>query len=108
MVSESVFSCGAVLNIPGSDDDPLVPGHGADDSGRVLGFRPDFIEHQLAHAIRDPNGRAYNRTAFLSERRRMMQVWADDLDRLQAGNEVTETRRVSESPRSISDVVGPS
>ena len=34
----------------------------------VLGFRPDFIEHQLAHAVRDPNGRAYNRTAFLPER----------------------------------------
>ncbi len=30
----------------------------------VLGFRPDFIEHQLAHAVRDTNGRAYNRTAF--------------------------------------------
>ena len=36
----------------------------------VLGFRPDFIEHQLAHAVRDPNGRAYNRTAFRPERRR--------------------------------------
>ena len=31
----------------------------------VLGFRPDFIEHQLAHAVRDPNRLAYNRTAFL-------------------------------------------
>ena len=30
----------------------------------VLGFRPDFIEHQLAHAVRDPNGRAYNRTGL--------------------------------------------
>ncbi|HEX3949419.1 MAG TPA: integrase family protein [Steroidobacteraceae bacterium] len=39
----------------------------------VLGFRPDFIEHQLAHAVRDPNGRAYNRTAHLEERRKMMQ-----------------------------------
>ena len=38
----------------------------------VLGFRPDFIEHQLAHEVRDPNGRAYNRTAFLPERRVMM------------------------------------
>ena len=28
----------------------------------VLGFRPDFIEHQLAHRVRDPLGRAYNRT----------------------------------------------
>ena len=53
----------------------------------MLGFRPDFIEHQLAHAVRDPNGRAYNRTAFLPERRRMMQEWADYLDRLLASEE---------------------
>lgn len=48
----------------------------------VLGFRPDFIEHQLAHAIRDPLGRAYNRTTHLKERRKMMQGWADYLDNL--------------------------
>ncbi|BAZ94070.1 integrase [Thiohalobacter thiocyanaticus] len=54
----------------------------------VLGFRPDFIEHQLAHAVRDPNGRAYNRTAHLRERRKMMQKWADYLDKLKAGAEV--------------------
>ena len=54
----------------------------------VLGFRPDFIEHQLAHAVRDPNGRAYNRTAFLPERRTMMQEWADYLDRLKAETEI--------------------
>jgi integrase len=36
----------------------------------VLGVRPDFIEHQLAHAARDPNGRAYNRTAHLVERKK--------------------------------------
>jgi integrase len=47
-----------------------------------LGVRPDFIEHQLAHAVRDPNGRAYNRTAHLDERRGMMQKWADYLDAL--------------------------
>ena len=51
----------------------------------VLGVRPDFIEHQLAHAVRDPNGRAYNRTAHLPERRKMMQQWADYLDKLKAG-----------------------
>jgi len=50
----------------------------------VLGFRPDIIEHQLAHAVRDPNGRAYNRTAFLPERCQMMQRWADYLDKLKA------------------------
>jgi hypothetical protein len=47
-----------------------------------LQVRPDFIEHQLAHAVRDPNGRAYNRTAHLVERRKMMQMWADYLDDL--------------------------
>ncbi|MGH8118334.1 MAG: tyrosine-type recombinase/integrase [Rhodanobacteraceae bacterium] len=50
-----------------------------------LGFRPDYIEHQLAHAVRDANGRAYNRTSFLPERRKMMQAWADYLDTLRAG-----------------------
>ncbi|MHB1051482.1 MAG: tyrosine-type recombinase/integrase [Thiobacillus sp.] len=54
----------------------------------VLGFRPDLIEHQLAHAVRDPNGRAYNRTAHLPDRRKMMQAWADYLDKLKAGAEV--------------------
>jgi integrase len=54
----------------------------------VLGIRPDFIEHQLAHAVKDPNGRAYNRTAHLPERRKMMQQWADYLDKLKAGAEV--------------------
>lgn len=50
----------------------------------VLQVRPDFIEHQLAHAVRDPNGRAYNRTTYLEERRVMMQTWADYLDGLKA------------------------
>ena len=50
----------------------------------VLQIRPDFIEHQLAHAVKDPNGRAYNRTAHLSERRKMMQQWADYLDELKS------------------------
>jgi integrase len=50
----------------------------------VLGVRPDFIEHQLAHAVRDPNGRAYNRTAHLPARKEMMQLWADYLDELKA------------------------
>ena len=54
----------------------------------VLRFRPDFIEHQLAHVVRDPNGRAYNRTAFLPERRRMMQERADYLHRLKVGEEI--------------------
>ncbi len=65
----------------------VMTGHGFRAMARTLldeelGFRPDFIEHQLAHAVRDPNGRAYNRTAHLEERKKMMQVWADYLDEL--------------------------
>lgn len=56
----------------------------------VLGVRPDLIEHQLAHAVKDPNGRAYNRTAHLPERRKMMQQWADYLDKLKAGAEIIQ------------------
>ena len=48
----------------------------------VLGERYDLIEHQLAHVVRDPNGRAYNRTQHLQERHRMMERWANYLDEL--------------------------
>ena len=54
----------------------------------VLDFPPHLIEHQLAHAVRDPLGRAYNRTAHLPERRKMMQAWADYLDALATGAKV--------------------
>ncbi|KTD04162.1 tyrosine-type recombinase/integrase [Legionella feeleii] len=52
----------------------------------ILHIRPDYIEHQLAHAVRDPNGRAYNRTSHLLERKVMMQKWADYLDGLKSQN----------------------
>ena len=54
----------------------------------VLGERVDLIEHQLAHTVKDTNGRAYNRTAHLPERRKMMQLWADYLDKLKVCAEV--------------------
>ena len=68
-------------------DSTMITAHGFRAMARtlldeVLGFRPDFIEHQLAHAVRDPLGRAYNRTSHLQERVKMMQVWADYLDSL--------------------------
>ena len=44
-----------------------------------LKYRVDYIEHQLAHAVKDPLGRAYNRTKHLSERIEMMQAWAEFL-----------------------------
>ena len=58
----------------------------------VLGERVDLIEHQLAHAVKDPNGRAYNRTAHLPARREMMQRWADYLDQLRIGAKVIPFR----------------
>ncbi len=54
----------------------------------VLGERVDLIEHQLAHAVRDANGTAYNRTAHLPARRMMMQRWADYLDTLRTGGDI--------------------
>jgi len=48
----------------------------------VLGERVDLIEHQLAHKVRDPLGRAYNRTSFLPERHRLLQRWGDYCDGL--------------------------
>lgn len=48
----------------------------------VLGYRPDIIEHQLAHRVKDPLGRAYNRTSHLDQRKEMMQAWADYLEEL--------------------------
>lgn len=65
----------------------MVTAHGFRATARTLldevqAERVDLIEHQLAHAVRDPNGRAYNRTAHLQARREMMQRWADYLDEL--------------------------
>lgn len=79
----------AALRRMGFDKDTMT-GHGFRAMARTvldetLHFRPDYIEHQLAHAVRDPNGRAYNRTTHLPERRKMMQAWADYLDTLKAG-----------------------
>lgn len=58
----------------------------------VQGERVDLIEHQLAHAVKDVNGRAYNRTAHLPARKEMMQRWANYLDQLRAGGEVIQLR----------------
>lgn len=59
----------------------------------VLEERVDLIEHQLAHAVKDTNGRAYNRTTHLSARREMMQRWADYLDKLRKSAEVVQLKK---------------
>ncbi|WP_038212805.1 tyrosine-type recombinase/integrase [Xenophilus azovorans] len=47
-----------------------------------LEVEPLYIEAQLAHVVKDANGRAYNRTQYLKQRVEMMQRWADYLDTL--------------------------
>jgi integrase len=59
----------------------------------VLEFDPLVVEAQLAHSVRDANGRAYNRTTYLKQRQEMMQHWADYLDKLAAGANVLELKR---------------
>ena len=54
----------------------------------VLNERVDLIEHQLAHAVKDANGRVYNRTSHMPARREMMQRWSDSLDKLGFGAEI--------------------
>jgi integrase len=78
----------AALRDLGFTNDQMTP-HGFRAMARtildeVLNYRVDWIEHQLAHAVRDANGRAYNRTAHLDGRIKMMQAWADYLCHLRS------------------------
>jgi len=70
-----------------------VVGHGFRATARTmmaerLGLDESAIEAQLAHAVRDSLGRAYNRTEFEAQRRRLMQTWANYLDKLRMGGAV--------------------
>lgn len=53
-----------------------------------LGWKPEVIERQLAHAERNRVRAAYNRASYMAERRQMMQAWADYLDALKNGARV--------------------
>lgn len=73
----------------------------------VMDERVDLIEHQLAHAVKDANGRAYNRTSHLEARRLMMQRWADYVDALKDDtvNAKPQGHRVRlHAPQSQSDI----
>lgn len=56
-----------------------------------LGYPAEVVELQLAHQVRDPLGRAYNRTTWLDDRIRMMQEWSDYLDGLRGTDTEGET-----------------
>lgn len=83
----------AALRRMGYDTKTEITGHGFRAMARTilaeeLHQKPEVIEHQLAHKVPDTLGTAYNRTKFMKERREMMQLWADYLDKLKAGAEV--------------------
>ncbi|HEY8856924.1 MAG TPA: integrase arm-type DNA-binding domain-containing protein [Rugosibacter sp.] len=73
-----------------------MTGHGFRSVASTLlneqGFRSDLIERQLAHSEKNSVRAAYNRAEYLPERKKMMQEWADYLDRLKAGAEVISLR----------------
>ncbi len=80
----------AALRRMGYDTKTEITGHGFRAMARTilheeLHQKPEVIEHQLAHKVPDNLGTAYNRTKFLKERKAMMQLWADYLDKLKAG-----------------------
>ena len=83
----------AALKRMGYDTKTEITGHGFRAMARTLlaeelHQKPEVIEHQLAHAVSDSLGTAYNRTKFLKERKTMMQLWANYLDKLKAGAKV--------------------
>jgi integrase len=78
-------------------DKVTMTGHGframASTCLNELGWQPDVIERQLAHAERNKVRAAYNRAAYMAERQRMMQAWADYLEGLRAGTKVVPIKR---------------
>lgn len=57
-----------------------------------MNYRSDVIEAQLAHKERDQTRGSYNRAQYMPERKKLMQDWADHIDALVAGAEVTPIR----------------
>ena len=90
-ISEAEFN--SALRRMVYDTKTEITGHGFRAMARTilheeLHQKPEVIEHQLAHKVADALGTAYNRTKFLKERKAMMQLWADYLDKLKAGADV--------------------
>lgn len=90
----------AALRRMGYDTKEEITGHGFRVMARTilheeLHQKPEAIEHQLVHTVPDANGTAYNRTKFLKERRAMMQLWADYLEKLKAGADVIPIDRTA-------------
>lgn len=91
----SAAAINAALRRLGFNTKTEITGHGFRAMARTilherLRFPAEVIEHQLAHRVPDNLGTAYNRTKFLDDRVKMMQAWADYLDRLKAGTDTVD------------------
>jgi integrase len=88
----------AALRRLGYDKDTMT-GHGfralASTRLNEMGWSPDVIERQLAHAERNAVRAVYNRAQYMAERRKMMQAWADYLDVLKQGDNVVPIRNAA-------------
>jgi integrase len=78
----------------------FIVGHGFRAMARtmlheVLKFQPDVIEVQLAHAVPDRLGSAYNRCTHIDDRTIMMQTWADYLDKIKVVGKVIEFKQAA-------------
>lgn len=89
--SMSENTINAALRRMGYSNDQMT-GHGfrsmASTLLHELGYPHSVIERQLAHGERNQVSASYNFAEYLPERRKMMQEWADYLDKLKAGAEV--------------------
>lgn len=81
----------ALRNMGFTNEDMTAHGFRAMARSRLseMGWKTDAIERQLSHKASGPLGSAYDRALFLSERRAMMQAWADYLDGLRTGSNIT-------------------
>lgn len=78
------------LRTMGYDTKEEITGHGFRATARTmirehLGWDPDVIERHLAHTSDEELGSSYDRAAFITQRKTMVQQWADFLDELEAG-----------------------
>ncbi|WP_423457616.1 tyrosine-type recombinase/integrase [Ottowia sp. VDI28] len=93
----SDMTLSAALRRLGYSGDEMTP-HGFRAMARTLiierlpGIHADVIEGQLAHGKSGPLGAAYDRAEFMEQRRKMMNEWADYLDKLKAVADVIQLR----------------
>lgn len=60
---------------------------------QMIGIDPEIVEAQLGHGKSGPLGAAYDRAEYMTQRREVMQRWADYLDKLRTGADVIEFKK---------------